>query len=126
MSSSSQTPEPSYRVAARFFVSGLPIALVDGAKLTVTALTVMQIGHAASSATPLAAATLGVLTFNVAGNMILTAPLSAMDTIAPQAFGAVGQGGAFTALGPAAKAGQCGCRRCAPRRTGHGARQTRP
>lgn len=88
MSSSSQTPEPSYRVAARFFVSGLPIALVDGAKLTVTALTVMQIGHAASSATPLAAATLGVLTFNVAGNMILTAPLSAMDTIAPQNFGA--------------------------------------
>ena len=30
---------------------------------------------------PLAAASLGVLTFNVCGNMIITAPLSAMDTV---------------------------------------------
>ena len=35
----------------------------------------------ASSAMPLAAASLGVLTFNVCGNMIITAPLSAMDTV---------------------------------------------
>ncbi|EOD24078.1 hypothetical protein EMIHUDRAFT_207164 [Emiliania huxleyi CCMP1516] len=37
---------------------------------------------------PLRPSRLGVLTFNVAGYMILTAPLSAMDTIAPQNFGA--------------------------------------
>ena len=74
MSSSPQTPEPSYRVAARFFVSGLPIALVDGAKLTVTALTVMQIGHAASSATPLAAATLGVETLLQVAELLAQLP----------------------------------------------------
>ena len=72
----------------RFFAAGLPIALVDGAKLLVPALTTMRIGSEATDATPLAAMSLGVLTFNVAGNMIMTAPLSAMDTIAPQAFGA--------------------------------------
>ena len=52
-----------------------------GAKLLVPGLTVMHIGYSASSAMPLAAASLGVLTFNVCGNMIITAPLSAMDTV---------------------------------------------
>ena len=52
-----------------------------GAKLLVPGLTVMHIGYSADSAMPLAAASLGVLTFNVCGNMIITAPLSAMDTV---------------------------------------------
>jgi len=76
------------RAGLRFFAGAVPIFLVDGAKLLVPGLTVMHIGYSASSAIPLAAASLGVLTFNVCGNMIITAPLSAMDTIAPQMFGA--------------------------------------
>ena len=79
---------PTIHEAASFFVNAMPISFVDGAKLLVTALTTMRVGHAATSASPLAAASLGVLTFNVAGNMVITAPLSAMDTIAPQSFGA--------------------------------------
>ena len=82
-------PPPSVlRRAATFFLHAIPIFVVDGAKLLVPALTTMHVGHAATTAAPLAAASLGVLAFNVAGNMIVTAPLSAMDTIAPQAFGA--------------------------------------
>ena len=78
--------ESALRVATGFFVSSLPIALVDGAKLLITSTATMHIGHA-GSATSLAAASLGVMTFNVAGNMVISAPLSAMDTIAPQSFG---------------------------------------
>lgn len=84
-----RSPQPSMlRRAALFFWHAIPIFVVDGAKLLVPALTTMHVGHAATTAAPLAAASLGVLAFNVAGNMIVTAPLSAMDTIAPQAFGA--------------------------------------
>lgn len=74
--------------ASRFFIGALPIALVDAIKLIMPSMMVMQIGNSADNATPLAAASLGVLSFNVAGNMIITAPLIAMETIAPQAFGA--------------------------------------
>ena len=74
------------REAVGFFASALPIAMVDGIKLLIPALSTMVAGH--DDTTTLAAASLGVLTFNVCGNMIATAPLSAMDTIAPQAYGA--------------------------------------
>lgn len=50
----------------------------------------MRVGHVVSkgAASNLAAASLGILAFNVAGQMITMAPLAAMDTIAPQAYGA--------------------------------------
>ena len=75
--------------AALFFAKALPIALVDAIKLMVPATTTMTMGRSDStSTTPLAAATLGVLAFNIAGNMVATAPLNALDTIASQAYGA--------------------------------------
>ena len=76
------------REACGFFVSSLPIALVDFIKLAIVSITTMRVGHHGATATDLAGASVGVLAFNVAGNMIITAPLAAMDTIAPQAFGA--------------------------------------
>ena len=75
--------------ALKFLAASLPIALVDLIKLLLPSLTIMHVGASSSnSTTELAGASLGVLTFNVAGNMISTAPLVAMDTIAPQAYGA--------------------------------------
>ena len=73
-----------------FFIASLPIAFVDFVKLLLPATTTMRVGHAISesAASNLAAASLGILAFNVAGQMITMAPLAAMDTIAPQAFGA--------------------------------------
>ena len=73
--------------AARFFASSVPIFLVDFIKLAVITITTMKVGRALST-TALAGASMGALCFNVAGNMIASAPLAAMETIAPQAFGA--------------------------------------
>ena len=76
------------REAVDFFASSVPIALVDFVKLLLPAITTARVGHHATSATDLAGASMGILTFNVAGNMIVAAPLAALDTIAPQAYGA--------------------------------------
>ena len=82
------TSHNSVREACSFFADSLPIAIVDFIKLLMPALTTMRVGHNGATATDLAGASVGILAFNVAGNMISTAPLAAMDTIAPQAFGA--------------------------------------
>ena len=74
-----------------FFLESLPIAFVDFVKLLLPAVTTMRVGHSATAedaASYLAAASIGILAFNVAGQMIASAPLAAMDTIAPQAHGA--------------------------------------
>ena len=60
--------------ALQFLGSAVPIASVDFIKLLVPAMTTMHVGH--TSTEVLAAAALGTLSFNIAGNMIATAPLS--------------------------------------------------
>jgi MATE family multidrug resistance protein len=90
-------PASLFREALSDVVSAVPIALVDISKLLVPALTTMHVGHSAD-ATALAGAALGTLTFNIAGCMIVTAPLNAMDTIAQQAFGAGRKEGVGLAL----------------------------
>ena len=71
----------------RFACAAIPIILVDVAKLLLPALTVMRAGRQGGP-TALAAASLGSLCFNVAGNMVVYAPLNVLDSVAPQAFGA--------------------------------------
>ena len=80
-------PCPRLGEAAGFFVSSLPIALVDFVKLLLPAITTAVVGHHGTP-TDLAGASLGILAFNIAGQMIATAPIAALDTIAPQAYGA--------------------------------------
>ena len=77
--------------AAVFAGASLPIILVDCVALLIPATTSMVVGSVAGAAA-LAAATLGTLSVNIAGNMIMTAPLDAMDSIAPGAFGAKAYG----------------------------------
>ena len=81
-------PPSRLREALSFFVSSLPIAVVDFIKLLLPAITTMRVGHQGATAVDLAGASVGVLTFNIAGNMIMTAPLNAMDSVAPQSYGA--------------------------------------
>jgi MATE family multidrug resistance protein len=73
--------------AAKVSWDSVPIILVDVIKLLMPMTCTMRVGHAFGTSA-LAAASLGVLSFNIAGNMIVTAPLVAMDSVAPQAFGA--------------------------------------
>ena len=81
-----------------FFCSSVPIMLVDFSCLLLVTLTIMYVSRTSSTAA-FAGASLGSLCFNVAGNMIAAAPLAAMDTVAPQAFGA----GDVTGVGLAAQ-----------------------
>lgn len=78
---------PAIRATLIFFAQSTCIALVDFSKLLAVALTTMYVGRSSSTAA-LAGASLGSLAFNIAGNMVVAAPLAAMDTIAPQAYGA--------------------------------------
>jgi MATE family multidrug resistance protein len=64
----------------------VPILLVQVITYLVIMLTIMRVGR--ESTDWLAAATLGSLVFNLFGLMLVVAPQIAMDTIAPQAFGA--------------------------------------
>ena len=73
---------------SRFFASSIPIMLVDFTKLSLVSITMAFVGRWSRDTTALAGASMGSLCFNVAGQMIASAPLAAMDTIAPQAYGA--------------------------------------
>jgi MATE family multidrug resistance protein len=84
--------------AAVFAGESVPIILVDVVALLIPSITSMAVGSTAG-ATALAAATLGTLSVNIAGNMLMTAPLDAMDSIAPGAFGA----NAFSEVGLSAQ-----------------------
>jgi MATE family multidrug resistance protein len=76
------------REAAAFLASSVPIMLVDFAILIVVSLTMMFVGRRSPTTVALAGASMGSLCFNVAGQMVAAAPLAAMETVAPQAFGA--------------------------------------
>ena len=71
----------------RFSASAAPIVLFQFALLLVITLTVMRIGSVLGSEA-LAGISLGNLTFNLTGFSLIQAPIMALETIAPQAFGA--------------------------------------
>ena len=80
-------PSERCAAAAEFASTSIPIILVQVTQQIVMTLTVMHIGRQ-HGAIALAGASLGLLTFNVTSLMLAVAPLQALDTVAPQAFGA--------------------------------------
>lgn len=74
------------RLLWALIVGASPMILVQCATYLVGMITVMKLGR--YDATWLAGASLGGLVFNVGGLMLVVAPLTALDTVAPQAWGA--------------------------------------
>ena len=88
----------SARLMLRFGAAAVPVIAVDVAKLLIPALTTMHVGRE-FGAEALAAASLGTLSLNIAGNMIAMSPMNALDSVAPQAHGS----GDYAAVGLAAQ-----------------------
>lgn len=66
-----------------FMKSAMAIVLVQFSMVLATTLTVMRVGYALGT-DALAGISLGVLTFNLTGLTLIMAPMSALDTKAPQ------------------------------------------
>ena len=88
----------SARLMLRFGADAVPVIAVDVAKLLIPALTTMHVGRE-FGAEALAAASLGTLSLNIAGNMIAMSPMNALDSVAPQAHGS----GDYATVGLAAQ-----------------------
>ena len=81
------TTKPTiFKLVLSIAVGAAPMILVQMVSQIVLILTVQRLGR--ESAEWLAGASLGGLVYNVFGQMLMTAPTLAMDSVAPQAFGA--------------------------------------
>jgi MATE family multidrug resistance protein len=86
-SGSDEEPRSSIcRQLVRFGASSAPMILVQVLQNLVSLLTVTRLGRHDPSW--LAGASLGCLIFNVFGLMLVIAPMTALDTVAPQSYGA--------------------------------------
>lgn len=85
------------RLLGSIILNAVPMILVQCTTQLIVILTVMRLGR--ESPDWLAGASLGGLVFNIAGLMLTVAPVLAMDSVAPQAFG----GGRLAEVGLAAQ-----------------------
>ena len=68
-------------------LSAGPMILLQLLQQVVVTLATQRVGRTFGSEA-LAGVSLGLLTFNLFGLMLIIAPMQALDTVAPQAFGA--------------------------------------